>query len=313
MSAETDIRIWLATDAGLHVVDPSGQAIAEYFGGREVTSVDANHGWVAAAVTESGVQRRRWSGDVWESLGLASSRIWAVAVGADGAVYAGLEPAALHRLGRGPAADFDLTAVPGHDFWHSPWGPANLSSIVVDGSRIVVGVEVGGVVVSHDAGATWSDRNDGLYEDVHHLITDGDRFHATTGMGFHTSKDEGLSWVWANEGVDRGYTQGLTRCGSRLVMASSSGPPPMWESGGPEAALLVAETSDDPLQWRVAVEGFGGNVERQALQSDADLVVAATRAGELLVSSDAAETFDLVRTDLPPVTSVALDRVEDDD
>ncbi|KAA0236221.1 MAG: hypothetical protein JJLCMIEE_03262 [Acidimicrobiales bacterium] len=301
-----DPLIWLATSEGLVVVDLAGETVEQHFEARPVTSVDARAGTTVAAVEGGGVQRRSPGGDAWQSLGLETSRIWVVALAADGTAYAGLEPAALWRLGSGPAAEIDLSKVPNHDFWHSPWGPADLNSVVVDGSRLVTGIEVGGVAVSTDGGDSWDSRNEGLYEDVHHVVTDGERFYATTGMGFHRSIDEGCTWVWENDGVDRGYTQGLALCGDRLVMSSASGPPPLWEPDGPDAAIFVADAATRPARWEIACEGFGGNIERQALQASGAVVVAGTTAGELIVSTDGADSFTVVREGLPPITSVAL-------
>lgn len=300
-------RIWLATDDGVVVVDPSGEVLETAFDGSKATAVDAAGGAVAVRAEGLGVHRRRGAGAEWEALGFADDNVWSLRVAGDGAVYAGLEPATLWRLGDGAGTEYDLSGVEGHSFWHSPWGPANLNSIVLDGDRIVVGVEVGGVAVSSDGGRSWDARNEGLYEDVHHLVSDGDRLYATTGMGFHRSADEGRTWSWENDGVDRGYTQGLARCGTRLVMAASSGPPPMWEAGGPEAAIFVADTAASTLSWQIANEGFAGNVERGGLQASGDLVVAATTAGELLVSTDAGDTFKLVRDGFAPVTSAAIE------
>lgn len=300
-------RIWLATDDGVVVADPSGEIVERHLAGAKATGVDAR-GDVAVVRAEGvGVQRRRGAGGEWESLGLEDANVWTVRVADGGAVFAGLEPPTLLRLGDGPAVELDLTTVEGHSFWHSPWGPANVNTVIVDGDRIVVGVEVGGVAVSTDGGRTWDARNDGLYEDVHHVVADGANLYATTGMGFHRSTDEGRTWTWENDGIDRGYSQGLALCGSRIVMAASSGPPPMWEAGGPEAAIFAAEVAGDALDWQVVTEAFVGNVERGGLQSAASLVAAGTTAGELLVSTDGAETFKLVRDDLAPVTAVAIE------
>jgi len=300
-------RIWLASDEGVVALDPSGDVVEAHFAGSKATAVDTRDGVVAVRVEGLGVQRRTAPGAPWESLGLEDANVWTVEVAEGGAVYAGLEPATLWRLGDGPGAEFDLTGVAGHSFWHSPWGPANLNSIVVGGERIVVGVEVGGVAVSTDGGRSWEARNEGLYEDVHHVIADGPNLYATTGMGFHRSTDEGRAWSWENDGVDRGYSQGLALTGSRLVMSASSGPPPMWEVGGPEAAIFAADTGAATLDWRIVTEGFKGNIERGGLQAAGRLVVAATTEGELLVSTDGAETFRTVRDGLAPVTAVAIE------
>ncbi|MFN8036441.1 MAG: hypothetical protein U0V73_10940 [Acidimicrobiia bacterium] len=299
-------RAWLATADGLLLVslDGAGETLERHFEGHRATSVATGDGAVVAAVDGRGVQRR--SAGAWEGLGLEGETVWTVALGDRGEVYAGLEPAALWRLG-GEPSEIDLSKVANHDFWHSPWGPANVNTVIGSGDRILVGVEVGGVAVSGDRGATWDARNDGLYEDVHHVVAEGDNLFATTGMGFHRSNDGGRTWSWDNDGVDRGYTQGLTMSGPHLVMSSSSGPPPMWEDGGPEAAIFVAPTAEVPLHWDTAFEGFTGNVERQALQADGELVVAATTAGELIVSTDGAASFHVLRTDLPEVWAVAIE------
>lgn len=302
--------ILLATGDGLVSLDGDGATLAHDLAGRSVSSVAAADGRVHVALGQGGVHRR--GPDGWELLGLEGAEVWVVAAGPGGVVYAGLEPAALWRLGDGPPVELSgLDAVEGHESWHSPWGPADLPTIVVDGPRLVVGVEVGGVAMSHDGGATWEARNEGLYEDVHHVVADGPRLWATTGMGCYASADEGRSWTWASEGLDRGYTQGLALAGgSRVVVSAASGPPPMWEEGGPEAALFAAEASPGgdgaTPRFEIVAEGFAGNVERQGLAASGDLVVAGTGAGELLVSRDGARTFERVRSDLPPVTAVAL-------
>ncbi len=300
-------RVWLATADGVLLVALDGTAAPHerHFAGHQVNSVAAVGEVVVAAVDGLGVQRR--AGGEWEALGLDAENIWTIAIGERGEVYSGTEPAALWLLGDGDPTEIDLSKVPNRGFWHSPWGPANVNCVVTSGERILIGVEVGGVAASPDRGVTWDARNDGLYEDVHHLVADGDRLYATTGMGFHRSTDGGTTWTWENDGVDRGYTQGLALAGTTLVMSSSSGPPPLWEDGGPDAAIFAAAADDRPVHWRVVLDGFSGNIERQGLQADGPLVVAGTTAGELIVSTDGGATFRVVRDDLPEVRAVAID------
>lgn len=297
--------ILLATRAGLLTLDESGATVAADFPGDEVVAVDARGGRRAAAISGRGVYRD--GPDGWQYLGLEGVIVWAIALDEHGAVYAGIEPAGLVRLGDGDECELvGLAAVDGHVDWHSPWGPADLAAIALDGDRIVVGVEVGGVAVSHDRGATWEARSVGLYEDVHHVIADGPVLVATTGMGCYRSGNEGRTWTWEQQGIDRGYTQGLARTGRHLVVSASSGPPPMWERGGPEAALFRADAFATPLRWEVVHEHMTGNVERLGVAADGDFVVAATTAGEVLVSHDAGATFALLRSDVDPVHAVAI-------
>jgi BNR/Asp-box repeat. len=297
--------VHLATGAGLLQLDDTGATCGVEFEGREVVAVDARGDVVAAAVSGGGVWLRA-HGD-WRNLGMTDTTIWTVALGDDDEVYAGVEPAALWCLANGSPRDLGgLAAVDDHDNWHSPWGPADLSTIVVDGDRLVVGVEVGGIAVSHDRGETWEARNEGLYEDVHSVVADGSSLYATTGMGCFVSRDEGRHWTWASDGIDRGYTLGLAQSNDVLVVGAASGPPPLWDAGGPEAAIFRADAGAPSLEWARVFDDFAGAVERNCLAASGDLVVAGTTAGELLLSHDGGRSFALERSDLAPVHAVAI-------
>jgi hypothetical protein len=288
----------------LFEADETGHTIDVNFEGSDVVSVAAVGDVVAVAVSGGGVWLRAEGG--WHNLGLESATVWTVAVAGRDEVYAGVEPAALWRLGDGKARELTgLRSVAGHDDWHSPWGPADLSTIVVDGDRLLVGVEIGGVAVSHDRGATWEARNDGLFDDVHVVLADGPLLYATTGMGCFLSYDEGRRWVWASDGIEHGYTLGLARTDEAILVGAASGPPTLWESGGPEAAIYRASSRSHPLHWELVFDGFVGAVERSCLQVGGALVVAGTTAGELLISRDGGRTFCVARSDLASVNAVA--------
>ena len=295
----------LATDAGLLQVDDTGRTCAVDFGGRQVVAVDARGDLVAAALSGGGVRLRVDGG--WRNLGLEDATVWTVAVGENHEVYAGVEPAALWRLGEGEPLELNgLRGVVGHDEWHSPWGAADLSTIVVDGDRLIVGVEIGGVAVSHDRGATWEARNEGLFEDVHVVIASDAFLCATTGMGCFLSNDEGRRWTWASDGIDRGYTLGLAQTDDAFLVGGASGPPSLWDAGGPEAAIYRAHEGAPLFQWEIVFDEFVGAVERNCLVAHGELVVAGTTSGELLLSHDAGRSFTLERADLAPVHAVAI-------
>lgn len=297
--------VHLATGAGLLQVNEAGETRAVDFEGQEIVAVDVRGDAVAAAVSGGGV----WltSGGAWVNLGLGDAIVWTVAVANDHEVFAGVEPASLWRLGDGSPRDLvGLRSVAGHDEWHSPWGPADLSTVVVDGDRLIVGVEIGGIAVSHDRGATWEARNEGLFDDVHVVIASGEILHATTGMGCFVSRDEGRHWTWASEGIEHGYTLGLARTDDVVVVSGASGPPSLWGATGPEAAIYRAQVGDPSLRWEWVFDGFEGAVERNCLKACGDLVVAGTTSGELLVSGDGGRSFALRRSDLAPVHAVAI-------
>ena len=165
---------------------------------------------------------------------------------------------------------------------------------------------IGGVAVSHDRGATWEARNGGLFDDVHVVLADGPLLYATTGMGCFVSLDEGWRWSWASDGIDRGYTLGLAWTDDAAVVSAASGPPSLWEAGGPEAAIYRSSSRGREPRWERVFDAFGGAVERNCLQARDALVVAGTTDGELLISRDAGRTFSVGRSDLPAVNAVAL-------
>ena len=297
-----------ATNDGLLTLALDGEVVSTAFAGQEVVSVAADGEWWFAAVTEGGVSRRRAAGeDGWEHLGLEDAHVWVVAPGRAGTALAGVEPAALWELGAdGPVELAGLRSVEGYADWYSPWGPADLSAIAVDGARVVVGVEQGGVAVSNDGGVTWAARNEGLHDDVHAVAIDGSCLYATTGLGFYRSFDEGNTWAWECDGLDRGYTQALAHSGSTLLVSVASGPPPLWDEGGPDAAVFRASVGERPLQWELAVDGLSGNIGRGALAASDGIVVAGTTGGELIVGSEDGTGLQVVQRDLPPIAAVAL-------
>jgi hypothetical protein len=289
MSPEPSVLV--ATEAGLVVLSPDGDVIDRELAGASVVGVAAAGPWWFVAVEGQGVLRRRERGP-WEPLGLEAAVLWTVTGQVDGVAYAGVEPAGVWRVGDGPPSELTgLASVEGYDDWESPWGAADLGSIQVDGDRLVVGVEIGGVAISDDGGASWQARNDGLFEDVHRVVADGDEMYATTGLGPHRSLDRGRTWTWEADGIDRGYSQGLAVVPGWVLVAASSGPPSLWGPAGPEAAIFRAPRTPGPLRWQVVLDGFDGNVDRQGLAASGMLVVAASSAGELMVSRDGGQVW----------------------
>src|SRR5665213_1812718 len=143
-------------------------------------------------------------------------------------------------------------------------------------------------------------------DDVHVVLADGPLLYATTGMGCFVSPDEGWRWSWASDGIDRGYTLGLAWTDDAVVVSAASGPPSMWEAGGPEAAIYRSSSRGSEPRWERVFDAFGGAVERNCLHARDALVVAGTTDGELLISRDAGRTFTVGRSDLPGVNAVAL-------
>lgn len=295
----------LATDGGILAVSRDGEKRESGLENSKIRSVVPVGEQIAVAADDIGVLIG--SGDSWEEAGLGGKIIWTLS-SVGNVLYAGLEPAAILR--REPSGTWTelsaLSLVDDYADWHSPWGPPDLCSIVAEPGRLIVGVEVGGVAISLDDGLTWQAANNGLFEDVHAVAAAGETLFAATGGGLHCSRDAGANWTWEADGIDRGYTQGLAITEGHVVVSAASGPPPMWEAGGPEAAIFRASLRSEVLEFEKVAEGFEGNIGRQGLAASGDLVVAGTSAGELLVSTDSGESFDTVASDLPGINAVAV-------
>lgn len=233
------VALTIATDDGLWSLagGPFARGAAERVGlaERRVTHVARGREVVVGAVprdglyaVEEGRERRVWEGDARSC-----------AVGPDGSLYVGCEPAMVwrsvdggERWGRCDAID----GLPSRGEWTFPPPPhephvLSIDFLPDDPASVLAGVEVGGVILSHDGGDSWEERNEGVYVDVHSVRPDpsaaGSLF-AVTGNGFYASEDAGASWERRMEGMGHWYTTGLSVHPGRagvLLVASGEGPP----------------------------------------------------------------------------------------
>jgi len=109
---------------------------------------------------------------------LPETEVFSVAVSAiDGAVYVGTEPSWLFRSRDGGASFEELQAlqrIPSKPRWSFPPRPwtSHVRSIAPDSHdphRLLVGIELGGLMYTEDDGATFTDHRGGAQPDVHAL------------------------------------------------------------------------------------------------------------------------------------------------
>lgn len=168
-----------------------------------------------------GLMRTADGGRSWDQLALPESDVFSVAVSAaDGAVYVGTEPSRLFRSRDGGASFEELEAlqrIPSKPRWSFPPRPwtSHVRSIAPDlhdPHRLLVGIELGGLMYSEDDGATFTDHRPGAQPDVHalawHPARPG-RAYEAGGGGAAWSRDGGKSWCAADAGRDRRYVWGL--------------------------------------------------------------------------------------------------------
>src|SRR5215218_10290011 len=162
---------WIGTRNGIHrlrdgALEPAG------LDGRHVSAV---HAWrdggtvaVLAGSYGDGLFRSVDGGGSWErveaGLSAAVFRCLAADPTQPGALLVGTEPARLFRSADGGASWVELegvTRIPGHERWFLPYSPRagavrNVYSPPGRAPRLLASVEVGGLLASDDAGASWT-------------------------------------------------------------------------------------------------------------------------------------------------------------
>ena len=195
----------------------------------------------------------------WQQIELPERDIFSVAISpADGALYAGSEPSRLFVARDG-----------------GPW-THHVRWIAPDpnrAERLLVGIELGGLMSSEDGGATFSDHRPGAKMDSHsiawHPSVEG-RAYQVAGDGAAWSSDGGRSWSAADAGRDLRYCWALAvdpDDADRWYVSAASGPGTAHAGSGARGRLY---------RWA------GGAWDALPLPTDSMPYALATRDGELL-------------------------------
>jgi photosystem II stability/assembly factor-like uncharacterized protein len=268
-------------------------------------------------------------GDTWrpDEDGLEDRRVLAVAVSPShqesgvSVVYAGTEPSNLYRSDdagrrwrRLPALR-DLPSEPRWSFPGRPW-THHVRTIALhptDPDWLLVGIELGGVMRSLDAGASWIDHNPQAHSDAHRLLTHPlapDRVYEAAGQGIAISEDRAGAWSRLEDGLDRTYAWAVAvdpADADLWYVALSRGPGAAHGSGDGEATLVrrdnggwrrVDDWGDDPVLRRMPYA-------LTSLPERPGALLVGLRGGTLLASSDAGDTWQRLALELPDVIDVA--------
>jgi len=234
-------------------------------------------------------------GEEWTDLAVPRETVYAVGAGPEGRLYAGTRPAHLYATraddGGLPASGDAWTeldefqALPSREEWRLP-RHENLAQVrdvhVPAGAsdRVVAGVEVGGVHVSEDGGETWTERRDGVDDDVHELCVVGpDEFVAATGFGLFHTTDAGRSWTRLDEGHDQRYFRSACSVDGDLYAGAALAHTATWDEADADPALFVSRDGETVE----TVEHPRPDETVTGLTAADGAVVAATHRGTVMV------------------------------
>lgn len=201
-------------------------------------------------------------------------------------------------------------------------------SIVVDprdSRHLTVGISVGGVYVSHDAGESWQARNRGLYADYlpdphqdyghdPHIIlaspSNPDVLWQQNHCGIYRSEDGGLQWrdISQKDGpAGFGFALALDARDERVAWVA---PAVSAEYRVPvDRALRICRTQDGGQSWQDLRQGLPQRhcfdlVFRHALDARGDSLVFGTTAGNFYASDDRGDSWRCIAQNLAMVYCV---------
>lgn len=247
------------------------------------------------AATHSGLFRSTDGGETWSDLGVPRE-VYSVFRSPDGKrLYAGTHPAHLYVSTDGGDSWHELTGLqdlPSRDEWQLPRhrNEAHVRSLGAHSDapeRVVAGIEVGGVHVSDNDGDTWTERREGVHDDVHHVLVVGEEeYIASCGGGLYRTRDAGLSWTRLDADLDHTYFREAFIHDNRLYAAAARSSPPSWGGErGQDAALFESTDGGDTFETVTYPEGPEELILAWAAH-DEDTVLAGTRGGHVLRRTD---------------------------
>jgi photosystem II stability/assembly factor-like uncharacterized protein len=259
-----------------------------------------------------GAYLSRDGGDSWRHAALPEADVFSVAISAaDGALYAGTEPSRLFisRDGERWKELEALQDIPSRTRWSFPPRPwtHHVRWIAPDphrAERLLVGIELGGLMYSGDGGATFADHRPGAKRDTHtvawHPTREGFAYQAA-GDGAAVSHDGGLTWQSADGGRDLPYCWAL---------APDPVNPESWyvsAASGPRAAHSGATARGRLYRWDEAWQPLPLPVDSMpyALAALDDALIVGTSDGRILQSRDNGETWSALADRIGSVVAMS--------
>jgi hypothetical protein len=255
----------------------------------------------------------------WRRVDLPEAEVYSVAISAaDGTLFAGTEPSRLFR-----SADGDrwheleaLQTIPSRDTWSYPPRPwtSHVRWIAPDphrAGRLLVGIELGGLMYSDDGGESFTDHRPGAERDVHtlawHPRVEG-RSYEAAGGGATWSRDGGLSWEAAERGREHPYCWALAVDPDepeRWYVSAARGPRQA-HGGRPARAGLYRWEGTGP--WERIEEGLPSPLDSMpyALATSSDGLFAGLADGRFFSSADHGDSWEELPVRTASVVAMTL-------
>lgn len=284
----------MATSEGIHVgVRPKGgwDWRVELAGHQVRAVVPDGVAWWALVDGNEVWQRRPER--VWAGVARWGQELTCLAVGPAGPLI-GTAGAGLVQIG----SNGQISAVPAFAHaptrgqWYTPWGgPPEVRSLAIAGDGTwFANVHVGGILRSHDGGATWSATID-MRADVHQVscprADQPDMVLAACADGLAISRDGGASWRLRDDGLPYRYCRAVSLVGDTVLVSVSQGP-----RGGNAQVLRAPLEGWAPFRScglpgsSVASGDTGRIIDTGRMAASGGQVAVASNAGEVLTSLD---------------------------
>jgi hypothetical protein len=280
--------------------------------------VAAAHGRLLVGTPE-GALLSSDGGASWRRAELPEPDVFSVAIGqADGTLFAGTEPSRLFRSPDGERWEelAALQEIPSRGQWSYPPRPwtSHVRWIAPDPhrpERLLVGIELGGLMYSDDGGESFTDHRPGAERDVHTLAwhpREEGRAYEAGGGGAAWSRDGGWSWEPADSGRAHRYCWALavdTDEPDRWYVSAAHGPFQAHGRGPARAGLYRWEGAGP---WEAIGAGLPHPIDSMpyALASSHTGLFAGLRDGRLFSSADRGESWTELPVRLDPIVAMAL-------
>lgn len=326
-------EVWVGTRDGIVVIErmPSGgwRIARRLLEDRHISAIltEPESGLTFVGAFHGSVQVTADGGKTWETRnsGLTEHDVYSLASvrRAGGTrLYLGTEPAHMFcsdDLGRHWRELPNMRSVPSVPKWKFPVPPhiAHTKHITFDPHNpdtVYAGIEVGGLLRSRDAGATW-EQIEGVYEDVHRVAIhpqNPNQLYVVTGHGLYVSSDGGASfeqWV-ARPSPIAGYPDGIVihpRKPELMFLGAADAGPGTWMKTH-YAGAKISRSQDGGRNWEMLQSGLPermqASIEALCLEDwgESVSVFAATTAGDVYCSDDAGEHWNRIIGGLAPIS-----------